>query len=108
MDERESAQVARISVRAPKGLSPEMLRAYVGRCQTSLAAAEAALERLDYERLRVYGHHLKGSGGAYGIPPLTELGRLIEVAAVRKDAAELRSQLSALEKYLPRLDILPG
>lgn len=106
MDQRDPEQGERISVHAPKGLPPAMLTAYVNRCLASLPVAQAALERLDYGHVRVFGHHLKGSGGAYGMPALTEIGLLIEGAAQRSDPGKLRCHLGALKTYLGRLDIL--
>jgi len=98
----------KISVHAPRGIPASMVEAYVERCRTVLPDAEAALDRADYNYLRVYGHGLKGSGGGYGIPKLTEIGSLIEQAAKRGDVAELQEQLGALEIYLRRIEILPG
>ena len=106
MDLRDVAQLERIPVQGPPGIPASMLRAYVNRCRASLPAAKAALERYDHGHLRVFGHQLKGTGRAYGIPGLTEMGLLIEGAAGRDDGAELRCQLVALEVYLGRLDIL--
>ena len=84
-----------------------MLVAYVSRCQASLPEAEAALEIGDHNYLRVYGHRLKGSGGGYGIPWLTQVGLLIEGAARRGDNAELQTRLAALELYLRQIEVLP-
>jgi hypothetical protein len=101
-------QAEKISVQAPRGLPASMVEEYVQRCRLALPAAKAALENLDHNYLRVYGHGLKGSGGGYGIPRLTEVGSGIEEAAKRGDAPELRDQLANLEVYLNRIDILPG
>lgn len=82
-----------------------MVNAYVQRCRAALPDVEAALDRLDYKYLRVYGHGLKGSGGGYGIPRLTEIGAVIEAAAKRGETAELQNQLATLEVYLNRIEI---
>jgi HPt (histidine-containing phosphotransfer) domain-containing protein len=100
-------QTEKISVQAPPGVPASMVDAYVRRCRTALPDAEAALDRLDHNYLRVYGHGLKGSGGGYGIPRLTEVGALVEDAAKRGDTAELQSQLAALEIYLNWIEIVP-
>jgi HPt (histidine-containing phosphotransfer) domain-containing protein len=101
-------QTEKISIQAPPGVPASMVDAYIRRCRAALPDVEAALDRLDHNYLRVYGHGLKGSGGGYGIPRLTEVGSLIEEAAKRGDTAELQSQLAALEIYLNRIEILPG
>jgi HPt (histidine-containing phosphotransfer) domain-containing protein len=85
-----------------------MVAAYVDRCRTALPDAEAALDNLDHNFLRVYGHRLKGSGGGYGIPRLTEMGSAIEQAAKRGATAELQMLLAALQVYLSKIEILPG
>jgi|KBSMisStandDraft_5_1062788.scaffolds.fasta_scaffold38685_4 HPt (histidine-containing phosphotransfer) domain-containing protein len=102
----DPAQEDRISVHAPRGMPAAMLTAYISRCLASLPNAKAALARLDYGHVRVFGHQLKGSGGGYGIPALTEMGLRIEAAAKQGDADKLHGHLDALEAYLGRLDIL--
>jgi HPt (histidine-containing phosphotransfer) domain-containing protein len=97
----------KISVHAPPGIPASMVTAYVRRCLAALEEASAALDRLDYEYLRVHGHRLKGSGGGYGLPLLTKVGLVIEDAAKRGDATELQAQIAALEAYLSRIEILP-
>ena len=60
------------------------------RCSTELAVAIRVSE---FERARVLGHNLKGSGGAYGLMCVTQLGASIENAAKERDVGRL-SQLS--------------
>lgn len=100
-------ETQKISVPAPAGIPASMVTAYVRRCVAALEESMAALDRLDYGYLRVYGHRLKGSGGGYGLPLLSKIGLVIEEAAKRGDAAELQGQLAALEAYLSRIEILP-
>jgi HPt (histidine-containing phosphotransfer) domain-containing protein len=100
-------QAEKISVHAPPGIPASMVTAYVERCRTGLPDAMAALDRLDYEYLRVQGHRLKGSGGGYGLPLVTEAGAGMEQAARQGDAAALQQQLATLDTYLSRVEILP-
>jgi len=99
-------QSEKILVQTPLGIPASMVTAYIQRCLAGLSAAKASLASLDHNSMRVYGHRLKGSGGGYGIPRLTELGALIEEAARRGDTAELRNQFAALEVYLGRLEVV--
>jgi hypothetical protein len=100
-------QAERISVHAPSGIPASMVAAYVRRGLAALPDAMAALDRLDYNYLRVYGHRLKGSGGGYGLPLVTEIGSVIEQAARRGDTAQLEERIAGLEVYLSRIEILP-
>jgi HPt (histidine-containing phosphotransfer) domain-containing protein len=99
-------QSEKVLVQTPLGIPASMVTAYIQRCLAGLPDAKAALAGLDHNALRVYGHRLKGSGGGYGIPRLTELGAGIEDAARRGDAAGLQKQFHELEMYLGRLEVL--
>ncbi len=64
----------------------------------------AALERSDYETIRVLGHNLKGSGDPYGFAALTAIGRSLELAAKAESPAEIQLQIAALSEYLAGAD----
>jgi HPt (histidine-containing phosphotransfer) domain-containing protein len=83
-----------------------MVTEYVNRCVASLPIAAEALDRSDYGHMRIFGHRLRGSGGAYGIPALTEIGSAIESPASKHDTSELRLQVAALEACLSQIEIL--
>jgi HPt (histidine-containing phosphotransfer) domain-containing protein len=83
-----------------------MVTEYVNRCVAALPIALEALDRSDYGHMRIFGHRLRGSGGAYGIPALTEIGSAIENAAFKLDTSELRLQVAALEACLSQIEIL--
>ena len=51
------------------------------------------------------GHKLKGSGGAYGFPVLTDLGAAIEDAALERNTAVIRQKTLELEEYLGKIDV---
>src|SRR5438046_928805 len=99
-------QTERIMIQAPPGIPARMVTDYVNRYLNALPVAKTALEGSDYEHMRVFGHRLSGTGGAYGIPSLTQIGAAIEAAARREDTAELRRQVGDLAAYLNRLEIL--
>jgi HPt (histidine-containing phosphotransfer) domain-containing protein len=100
-------QPERIWVQVPEGVPASLVTQYIQRCLTALPSAKAALERSDYAHMRVLGHRLKGSGGAYGIPALTIVGSGLEEAARQVDMPGLQRQLAELEALLGRIDILP-
>ena len=45
-------------------------------------------------------HKIKGTGGGYGFPVLTELGGAIEAAAVAQNSDSVRMSLDDLSRYL--------
>ena len=102
----DKVQTEKISVHAPQGIPPRMVTEYVNRCLVALPVAAQALQRLDYGQMRTFGHRLRGSGGAYGIPALTDIGVAIESAAGVGDVGELQRQVAALETCLNRIEVL--
>ena len=97
----------RIAVRAPKGIPAKMVATYLERCIHAVPTARTALEAGDFAQIRVWAHRLKGSGGGYGVPALTEYAALLEKAAIQGDETGVGDQLGILETYLRRLDIQP-
>ncbi len=58
---------------------------FVGRLAEQVEAMRAAYDGGRHEDLRRIAHRLKGAGGSYGYPCLTEAGRALEEAAKASD-----------------------
>ena len=73
--------------------------------ETSQAIA-AALERSDYDNVRILGHNMKGSGAGYGFNRITEIGASLEQAAGRRAPEEIRARSAELVRYLDGLHVV--
>jgi signal transduction histidine kinase/CheY-like chemotaxis protein len=73
---------------------------YLDKRRRDVPAMLTSLGFSDYESIRVLGHNMKGSGGGFGFPLLSEIGAKIEKAALDRDAAAVRGQIDALATYL--------
>jgi hypothetical protein len=71
-------------------------------------ALQEAIVRSDYEFMRVFGHKMKGVGGAYGFPLLSEAGAAIEQSALARDTGAIAVQASAIGDYLGRVELAGG
>ena len=60
----------------------------------------AALAAADFGVLRKIGHNMRGSAGAYGVPPLSEIGGRVEDAALKRDAAAIAAAVDDMERFL--------
>jgi HPt (histidine-containing phosphotransfer) domain-containing protein len=96
----------RVKVVAPKGIPSGMVVQFIDKCRAGLPALQTALAAAEFEILRVSGHRLKGTGAAYGFPPLTVIGASIEQAARGRDAGELQSRIAELEDYLGSVEVV--
>lgn len=65
-----------------------------------------------YEELRRMAHQIKGAGGGYGYPSITEAGRALERLAVRRDDPALAEAVETLSQLANQARrgriILPG
>lgn len=71
-----------------------------------LCIMKEAMAHADYERIRILGHSIKGSGGGYGFDTITELGAQIESAATARDRVQITQALELLKEYLERVQVV--
>ncbi|MGH8659554.1 MAG: Hpt domain-containing protein [Gammaproteobacteria bacterium] len=65
-----------------------------------------AMACADYERIRILGHSIKGSGGGYGFDTITDLGAQIESAATVGNRVQIILALELLKDYLERVHVV--
>ena len=86
-DARAQRTAERLAARTP---------AYLANCRGDVDRLNAALDRDDYEPVSLIGHNLRGSGGGFGFPTITDIGAEIEQAADIADIAGARRWVSDL------------
>jgi len=102
---RLNDESGRIPIHPPAEIA-EAIPLFLESTREDLQALAHALERLDYPKIRLIGHDLKGSGGGYGFDQISVIGRSIEEAAKRSDGPEVGRQIAALADYLDRVDVI--
>ena len=65
----------------------------------------AAHGRAAYDDLRSRAHQLKGAGGGFGFPQLSELAAELERACVARDPARIAESLEQIVGYMNRITI---
>lgn len=83
----------------------ELIPLFMRSREKDMAGLDAGLVSGDFTAMRLIGHSMKGAGGAYGFAPVSEIGALIETAALTGDAAAITVQLALLRDYFARIDI---
>lgn len=83
----------------------DIVPGYLQNRRSDIEEISRALEKEDFETIRILGHSMKGSGGGYGFDRITEIGARIEEAAKRSDPEEIRTQLAALQDFLERVEV---
>ena len=74
--------------------------------QKDIQSVYDALERKDFETIRVLGHSMKGAGGGYGFDKITDIGSLIEQSAKDKNSEEIKKWVMKLSHYLDRVEVV--
>ena len=93
-----------IVVTVPRELEPLMPRFLANR-QKEIAKMQALLAQSDFDALKLAGHTLKGVGGGYGFPALSELGARFEVYADARDVQAVAAALDEYSLYMAQVDV---
>jgi len=94
----------RILVRVDPELEAAIPEFLEGRRQ-DLTALRAALERGDFETIRLLGHRMRGSGTGYGFEAITRIGARLEQAGRNRTPEEIPRCLAELADFLERVEI---
>ena len=94
----------RIVVTVPSELATLMPRFLANR-QKEIAKMQTFLAQADFDSLKLAGHTLKGVGGGYGFPALSELGARFEVYADARDLKAIALALDEYSLYMAQVDV---
>ena len=64
------------------------------------------LENGDFGQIRILGHSMKGAGGGYGFHRITEIGAIIEDAALIKNRDKILEIAGVLRDYLGNIEVV--
>ncbi|HZX84422.1 MAG TPA: PAS domain S-box protein [Reyranella sp.] len=99
----ENRRAAPIVVRT-KAKFAHLVPAYLDSCRHGVVEMRDALGRVDYDALRVLGHDISGSGGAYGFQAITDIGISLQQAAENSDGEVSAQWIAELADYLDRVE----
>jgi len=79
--------------------------AFLLRCRQNLDVIKCALDGCDLETIRSLGHQVRGSGGMFGHPRISEIGKALEEAADRANLEDARAWAFEFSDYLDRIHV---
>lgn len=59
-----------------------------------------------FAEIRTIGHRMKGAGGSYGFDDISEIGEIVENAALKGDRETIRTAIQRLKEYLGRVAVV--
>jgi HPt (histidine-containing phosphotransfer) domain-containing protein len=84
----------------------DIIPAFLDQRSRDISSIRAALERRDFDSIRIRGHSMKGSGGGYGFETISEIGAALEKAASAANVAGIQSRLDELKSHLARVQVV--
>jgi HPt (histidine-containing phosphotransfer) domain-containing protein len=94
----------KILVRVDPDLA-DLIPGFLENRRKDIAAMLTALDRGDFETVRILGHSMKGAGGGYGFDAVTDIGAALEQAAKDRNPDGVRKGLRDLSSYLERVEV---
>jgi CheY-like chemotaxis protein len=82
--------------------------AYLQNCRQNVIVMLDALDRVDFETVASLGHQMRGSGGAYGFQPITDICIALQEAGETADEDVSRKCVGELSNYLDGIDRHPN
>lgn len=84
----------------------DLIPKFLDNRQKDIHMIESALEKNDFDTIRLLGHSMKGAGGGYGFDGVTEIGKNLEEAAKDEDSNRIRSGVHELAEYLRNVEVI--
>lgn len=79
---------------------------YLGHRKEDLEGLRSALSIADFETIRTKGHNLFGSGSAYGLDRISELGADLEAAAGKRNIEHIGEIIDSLEAFIRTVRVI--
>jgi CheY-like chemotaxis protein len=94
-----------ILIRANPKLA-DLIPGFLDNRRQDAIAMHEAIDRGDFETVERLGHGMRGAGGSFGFPEITDIGAALELAALSGNADDSRRWVGELSKYLERVEVV--
>lgn len=81
-------------------IAKQMLPGFLKNRQRDIQTLKTLEAEGNWQEIRRLGHNMKGAGGAFGVQRVSDIGEVIEAAALAEDHESLTQQLAALSEYI--------
>jgi HPt (histidine-containing phosphotransfer) domain-containing protein len=84
----------------------DLIPGYLKNRHKDIAAIKKALITADFDKIRVLGHSMRGSGGGYGFMSISKIGEAFEEAAKENNPEQIKIHLDKLSDFLQRVTLV--
>ncbi|MEM7468421.1 MAG: Hpt domain-containing protein [Pseudomonadota bacterium] len=85
----------------------DLIPGFLDNRRTDVDKLRGLMAEQNFADIRIIGHSMKGAGGGYGFDAITDIGNLIEQAALASDTGKIAEQVEVLADYLARVQPVP-
>jgi len=83
----------------------DLLPGYLNSRRLEVIQMQRLLEDSEFEKLRIIGHNLGGSGGLYGLEPVSVLGKKLEASALSADSSLIKDIIADLKGFIEQVNL---
>ncbi|MBC8287120.1 MAG: Hpt domain-containing protein [Nitrospinae bacterium] len=84
----------------------DLIPGYLQNRHKDIKIITESLKTADFNKIRMLGHSMRGSGGGYGFMPISKVGAAIEEGARLKDLDQIKNSLAELSDFLERVTLV--
>ncbi|MFQ6605510.1 MAG: hypothetical protein ACE5D8_08155 [Fidelibacterota bacterium] len=81
-----------------------LIKQYISYLKETIPTIKDQLADRDFFPVQKFGHNIKGSGGGYGYMELSTMGKNLEEAAKKEDAAACDRYLAEIDGFINNLN----
>ena len=79
---------------------------YLDKRRADIPALRSALAAEDFDSIRDKGHNLFGSGSAYGLDQISEIGAELERTAQKRDSEKIAQLIESLDTFVSTVHVV--
>jgi HPt (histidine-containing phosphotransfer) domain-containing protein len=83
----------------------DLVPSYIASRKQEVDEIVVLIEKGNLDAVRILGHNMKGVASSYGFEPLSELGALLEAAAIDHDRESTIQTVQKIKTYLASLEL---
>lgn len=84
----------------------ELTPLYLDKRKDELKLLHSCFVEGNVDHIQKVAHKIAGSGGSYGLPEISRLGKEIELAAEKNNPQELKELLENFSDYLESIEVI--
>jgi len=84
----------------------DLIPGFLENRQKEIKTISEALDKKEFDTIRIIGHSMKGYGAGYGFDELSDIGAALEKAAEKEATQGIQKEFARLETYLRNVQVV--